>query len=470
LRLESLEHRTLPASVFFHPLALPVGAAEVRIASVAPAQTPSNSADPHTAIDSSSGATAFDGAGLARLVRDLRQLPEPAADLPIDLGNSGGVAAPGAPFLGTPSRGHGLAGLDAKSSTNPLDDGPMAAPPARPTPPPVSPGIASSTAELTTGIPQDARPSVDAVTIAELQGLATSGPSNLGQTAYDFPDSWTPPQTPVECDGVNLAPVVEHGIAAFANPWQDGAAPVSPTAPSVPVEIPQFPAIVATSTETVMSSGCAGRPELPELDTADAAMSRAGANAGINVSSRELSDGVLLERFVVHRDQAAFAALVQRHERLVFGVCQRVLGDPQAAQDAVQATFLVLARKAGALDLRRPLASWLYLVAYHVALRLRAAIARQRRCEIQAARNRPTHDGSAGAAEIEDQEIYQVLRDELARLPDKYRVPLALCYFDGRTHADAARAIGMPRGSIAKRIGEGLERLRQRLLDRGISL
>src|SRR5262249_46299312 len=93
--------------------------------------------------------------------------------------------------------------------------------------------------------------------------------------------------------------------------------------------------------------------------------------------SSDVPDGSLLQRYAVHRDEMAFAALVQRHERLVFGVCLRVLGDSHAAQDALQGTFLVLARKACMLDKDSPLSGWLYRVAYHLALRLRGTAARQ---------------------------------------------------------------------------------------------
>jgi len=184
----------------------------------------------------------------------------------------------------------------------------------------------------------------------------------------------------------------------------------------------------------------------------------------------DLPDGSLLHRFVAHREQAAFTALVNRYERYVQGICQRVLGDSHAAQDAVQATFLVLARKAGSLDRQGALAGWLYKVAYHVALRLRAVAARQRHCEKDASTTRPSSHASDCSADVEMQELRQVLSEELQRLPEKYREPLVLCYFDGRTHAQAAQAIGVPRGSMAKRIGEGLERLRERLLDRGFLL
>jgi RNA polymerase sigma factor (sigma-70 family) len=217
----------------------------------------------------------------------------------------------------------------------------------------------------------------------------------------------------------------------------------------------------ALANETVLHG--ATEAHGPTVTTANVAL------AGL-APANDLPDGSLLRRYAVHREEPAFAALVQRHERLVLGVCQRVLGDSHAALDAFQATFLVLARKASTLDQNGSVAGWLYKVAYHLALRLRAIAARQRRREKQAAHDRPAATGAVtdtNAVDIENEEVRAALSEELQRLPDKYRVPLVLCYLDGRTHEEAAQAIGMPRGSMAKRIGEGLERLRERLSDRG---
>jgi RNA polymerase sigma factor (sigma-70 family) len=186
--------------------------------------------------------------------------------------------------------------------------------------------------------------------------------------------------------------------------------------------------------------------------------------------SADLPDGALLHRFVTQREQAAFTALVQRHGSFVFGVCQRVLRDFHAAQDATQATFLVLARKAGMLDRNSPLGGWLYRVAYHLALRSRSVAGRQRLIENEAGAERASSSTTDVAADLEQRELQQVIREELQGLPEKYRTPLSLCYFGDRSHAEAAREIGLPRGSMAKRIGEGLERLRERLLDRGFML
>jgi RNA polymerase sigma factor (sigma-70 family) len=155
---------------------------------------------------------------------------------------------------------------------------------------------------------------------------------------------------------------------------------------------------------------------------------------------------------------------------VVLGVCHKVLGDYHAAQDASQATFMVLARKAGMLDRSTPLGGWLYKVAYHLALRSRAVAARQKLGEKEAADELPTATTDPGPATVDQREIQQVLQEELQRLPEKYRAPLTLTYIDGRSHADAAREIGLPRGSMAKRVGEGLERLRERLLHRGFAL
>jgi RNA polymerase sigma-70 factor (ECF subfamily) len=205
-------------------------------------------------------------------------------------------------------------------------------------------------------------------------------------------------------------------------------------------------------------------------ETAETSATRTEAPTEANGLAGALPDGSLLQRYVAGREEEAFTALVQRYERGVLSICQRVLGDAHAAQDAVQLTFLVLARKASMLDRQRPLAGWLFKVAYHLALRLRAVAVRQRRREKGAANGRSSEAASECSAGLEQQELFQAIREELQGLPDKYRVPLVRCYFDGQTHDEAARAIGLPRGSMAKRIGQGLEQLRERLLHRGFML
>jgi len=122
------------------------------------------------------------------------------------------------------------------------------------------------------------------------------------------------------------------------------------------------------------------------------------------------------------------------------------------------------------MDGRAPLSGWLYKVAYHLALRYQTAEMRRRRIERDAANRRSTVGECEIVKQIEKEELLWVLSEELQGLPEKYRAPLVLCYFEGRTHAEASREIGLPRGSIAKRIGQGLQRLRERLLDRGYLL
>ncbi len=172
-----------------------------------------------------------------------------------------------------------------------------------------------------------------------------------------------------------------------------------------------------------------------------------------------LSDRQLLEKFVHHREEAAFAALVRRHGPMVLGVCRRMLRHSHDAEDAFQATFLVLAEKAQ--HLRRPerLANWLYGVAYRTALHARQRAAHRSRLEREAAAmSAPISD-----PEFESQELRRILDEELHRLPEKYRAPLVLCYLEGKTNEEAARLLGWPVGSMSYRLARGRDLLRQRL-------
>jgi RNA polymerase sigma factor (sigma-70 family) len=178
------------------------------------------------------------------------------------------------------------------------------------------------------------------------------------------------------------------------------------------------------------------------------------------------ADGPLLERFASGNDGAAFAALLRRHGLLVWGVCRRTLGDGPDAEDAFQATFLVLARKARSVRRRDSVRSWLYGVASRVAVRARQARARRPGYERRARTPTPADpaDSAAGA------ELRAVLDEEIARLPDRYRLPLVLCYLHGRTNDEAAEELGCPRGTVATRLARARERLRGRLLRRGVAL
>jgi RNA polymerase sigma factor (sigma-70 family) len=183
-----------------------------------------------------------------------------------------------------------------------------------------------------------------------------------------------------------------------------------------------------------------------------------------------VSDAQLLQRFVAGRDEAAFELLVRRHERLVLGVCRRVLRDAHGAEDAFQATFLVLARKAAGVSARESLAGWLYRVAYRVALRARAGSAGRGRHET------PTADLSAVPApddadrEAAWRELRPLLDREVSRLPEKYRVPVVLCYLESRTYEEAARQLGCSRGTVSTRLTRARELLRRRLARRGLAL
>jgi RNA polymerase sigma factor (sigma-70 family) len=178
-------------------------------------------------------------------------------------------------------------------------------------------------------------------------------------------------------------------------------------------------------------------------------------------------DGLLVERFATRRDEAAFAALVQRHGPLVWGVCRRVLGRDPDAEDAFQATFLVLARKAGAIGKRASVRSWLYSVAYRVAVRARATAARRQ------AREKPVAELPAAAVPPHDpggQELRAILDEEVSRLPERQRLPVILCYLEGKTNDEAAQELGCPRGTVATHLARARQRLRGRLARRGVAL
>jgi RNA polymerase sigma factor (sigma-70 family) len=180
----------------------------------------------------------------------------------------------------------------------------------------------------------------------------------------------------------------------------------------------------------------------------------------------DLSDGELLERFLGRCDAAAFAALVRRHGPTVLGVCRRVLGNLHDAEDAFQATFLVLAQKARSITRREALGSWLYGVAYRVSLKARADAARRRRHERAAARQAADAPSGEGAWEA----VRPVLDEEVGRLPEKYRRPVVLCYFEGKTYEEAARLLGWPAGTTSVRLTRARELLRSRLALRGVAL
>src|SRR5437763_2284216 len=155
-----------------------------------------------------------------------------------------------------------------------------------------------------------------------------------------------------------------------------------------------------------------------------------------------LTDGQLLEDYLSRRDEAALAALVQRHGPMVWGVCRRVLFNHHDAEDAFQATFLVLVRKAASIASRELLANWLYGVAHQTALKARATAAKRK------GRERQVTDMPEPAVTQHDpwRDVQPVLDEELSRLPDKYRGVLVLCDLEGKTRKEAAQQLGCPDG------------------------
>lgn len=183
--------------------------------------------------------------------------------------------------------------------------------------------------------------------------------------------------------------------------------------------------------------------------------------------SRNQQDDELLQRFIVKKDEAAFCTLLERHGPMVMGVCRRVLHNEQDAEDALQATFLVFVRKASSIRRSTSVRSWLYGVAYRIARKAQLQFARQRACEQRAAveQARPL-----SATEPTWKELQSVLDEELAALPEKYRVPILLCCLEGKSRDEAARELGWKEGTVKIRLERGRELLRHRLTQRGLTL
>lgn len=177
------------------------------------------------------------------------------------------------------------------------------------------------------------------------------------------------------------------------------------------------------------------------------------------------TDGQLLERFVGRRDDLAFEELVRRHGPMVLGVCQRVLGNAHDAEDAFQATFMVLVRKARSVVPRELVGNWLYGVACRVALDAQGRANRRRAREKQVV-DMP-HPTTAAPA---DADLRPVLDLELSRLAEKYRVPIVLCDLEGRSRKDVARQLGVPEGTLSSRLATGRKQLAARLTRRGLAL
>src|SRR5262249_44498446 len=179
-----------------------------------------------------------------------------------------------------------------------------------------------------------------------------------------------------------------------------------------------------------------------------------------------LTDGELPEDYLSRRDEAALAALVRRHGPLVWGVCRRALRNYHDAEDAFQATFLVLVRKAASIVPREMVANWLYGVAHQTALKARATAAKRKGRERQV-----TEMPEPAVAEQDLWRGLQPLLDEaVSRLPGRYRVVIVLCDLEGKTRKEAAQQLGRPEGTVAGRLARARTMLARRLAQRGVVL
>ncbi len=180
-----------------------------------------------------------------------------------------------------------------------------------------------------------------------------------------------------------------------------------------------------------------------------------------------LSDGRLLERFLAGRGDddsaSAFAALVERHGPMVLGVCRSAIGNLHDAEDAAQATFLILAKRAGSIRRADSVASWLFGVALKVAARARVRAARRRAVEQRGAEMKAHADRSDMPPETRSE-----VHAELERLPERYRAPIVLCHLEGLTNEQAAWQLGLPVRTLQRRLEQGRERLKARLVRRGV--
>jgi RNA polymerase sigma factor (sigma-70 family) len=183
-------------------------------------------------------------------------------------------------------------------------------------------------------------------------------------------------------------------------------------------------------------------------------------------AARDLADGELLERFLARREEVAFAVLVQRHGPMVLGVCRRLLADSHSAEDAFQAAFLILARRAAAIRKKASLASWLHGVARRVALRARAQAAARRSRE-----RRPREMPQMGVLDqVMWEELRTVLDEAIGELPERFRAAVVLCHLEGKSYDEAARELGWPKSSLASRLAKAHRLLRARLVRRGVAL
>jgi RNA polymerase sigma factor (sigma-70 family) len=186
-----------------------------------------------------------------------------------------------------------------------------------------------------------------------------------------------------------------------------------------------------------------------------------------------LSDGQLLDRYVAERDEAAFEALLCRHGPMVLGVCRRILRDPTDAEDAFQASFLVLVRRARAVSPRELVGNWLYGVACHTAMKAREVAARRRARELNAATAgsgdpRRAHDPRRASDGLG--QLRELLDAGLKSLPEPYRAAVVLCDLEGKSRKEVAGQLGWAEGTVASRLSRGRDLLARRLCRGGVTL
>ena len=186
-----------------------------------------------------------------------------------------------------------------------------------------------------------------------------------------------------------------------------------------------------------------------------------------------VSDRHLLERFAARRDEmgeAAFSALVERHGPMVLGVCRHLVGDEHAAEDAFQAVFLVLARRAGSIGRPELLGPWLHGVALRVARKARAQAKRRHGCELGEVAMQNLEAFGPGPDDLPLRaEQAAAIHEEIGRLPERYRRAVVLCHFEGLTHSEAARRLGCPNGTVSARLTRARCLLHSRLTRRGLA-
>src|SRR5215831_18207285 len=186
--------------------------------------------------------------------------------------------------------------------------------------------------------------------------------------------------------------------------------------------------------------------------------------------SDNLSDDQLLARFRADREESAFAVLLRRHGRTVWNVCRRVLGQEQDAEDAFQATFLVLAGKASSIRHSEAVGSWLHGAAYRIAMRAKRDAAIRRKHEMKSLERPRVELRGSPEREVSLREGMAILDDEVQRLGARHRAVFIACCLESKTIAEAARELGWKEGTVSGTLARAKEQLRQRLTRRGVTL